>query len=147
VGFAVVGLTPVFWPVLVGMMIAGSFDSFGVVAAQNIIQRRTHDAVRSRVSAALDAIVLGAMSASFALGAPMVELLGAQGVYVAAAGIAVVATLLLVPMLRVEPGAAPAAGARGDRREGVDRRPQPPTAPRRPEDRTATGRRGGAKRR
>ena len=40
-GFAIVGLTPIFWPVLLGMMVAGVFDSFGTVAAQNMLQRRT----------------------------------------------------------------------------------------------------------
>ena len=55
-GFAVVGLAPVFWPVLLGMFTAGLFDAFGTVAAQNLIQRRTPDHLRSRVSAALDAV-------------------------------------------------------------------------------------------
>ena len=91
-GFAIVGLTPIFWPVLLGMLIAGVFDSFGTVAAQNVLQRRTPDRIRSRVSAALDAIVLGAMGLSFALGAPLVTWLGAQGVYVAASVITVAAT-------------------------------------------------------
>jgi MFS family permease len=98
-GFAVVGLTPVFWPVLAGMAVAGVFDAFGTVAAQNIIQRRTPDHVRSRVSAALDAVVIGSMAASFALGAPLLALLGPQGVYLAAAGVALGGALLLVPTL------------------------------------------------
>ncbi len=102
-GLAIVGLTPVFWPVLVGMLIAGVFDSFGTVAAQNVLQRRTPDRIRSRVSAALDAIVLGAMGLSFALGAPLVTWLGPQGVYLAAAGLTVVATLMLLPALRHMP--------------------------------------------
>jgi len=102
-GFAIVGLTPIFWPVLVGMMIAGVFDSFGTVAAQNVLQRRTPDRIRSRVSAALDAIVLGAMGLSFALGAPLVTWLGPQGVYLAAAVITVIATIMLLPALRHMP--------------------------------------------
>ncbi len=102
-GFAIVGLTPIFWPVLLGMMVAGVFDSFGTVAAQNMLQRRTPDRLRSRVSAALDAVVLGAMGASFALGAPLVTWLGAQGVYLAASAVTVVATLMLVPALRHMP--------------------------------------------
>ncbi len=102
-GFAIVGLTPIFWPVLLGMMIAGVFDSFGTVAAQNMLQRRTPDRLRSRVSAALDAVVLGAMGASFALGAPLVTWLGAQGVYLAASVVTVIATLMLVPALRRMP--------------------------------------------
>jgi hypothetical protein len=68
-----------------------------------MLQRRTPDRIRSRVSAALDAVVLGAMGASFALGAPLVTWLGAQGVYLAASGLTVVATLMLVPALRHMP--------------------------------------------
>jgi MFS transporter, DHA3 family, macrolide efflux protein len=102
-GLTVVGLTPIFWPVLLGMLIAGVFDSFGTVAAQNVLQRRTPDRIRSRVSAALDAIVLGAMGLSFALGAPLVTWLGPQGVYLAAACLTAIATLMLVPALRHMP--------------------------------------------
>ena len=111
-GFAVVGLTPVFWPVLLGMFTAGLFDAFGTVAAQNLIQRRTPDHLRSRVSAALDAVVIGAMSLSFALGAPLVELLGPQGVYLAAAAAALVGAGLLIPTLRGTPVPTFVAGGR-----------------------------------
>ncbi len=112
-GFAVVGLTPTFWPVLAGMMVAGLFDAFGVVAAQNIIQRRTPDHIRSRVSAALDAVVLGSMAASFALAAPLIALLGVQGVYLAAAAIALTGAAILVPTLSGIPALPrPAAAAR-----------------------------------
>ena len=102
-GFAVVGLAPVFWPVLVGMMIAGVFDSLGTVAAQNIIQRRTPNVIQSRVSAALDAVVLGAMAASFALGAPLIAMFGAQGTYLVAAGITLVGAVILLPTMRDMP--------------------------------------------
>jgi MFS family permease len=111
-GFAVVGLAPVFWPVLLGMFTAGLFDAFGTVAAQNLIQRRTPDHLRSRVSAALDAVVIGAMSLSFALGAPLVELLGPQGVYLAAAVAALVGAGLLIPTLRGTPVPTFVAGGR-----------------------------------
>jgi MFS family permease len=119
-GFTIVGLTPIFWPVLLGMLVAGLFDAFGVVAAQNIIQRRTPDHLRSRVSAALDAVVLGSMSLSFALGAPMIDLLGAQGVYLAAAVLCLVGALMLVPTLAGVPplpmaGRGSALVARGRR--------------------------------
>jgi MFS family permease len=108
-GFAVVGLTPIFWPVLIGMLIAGLFDAFGVVAAQNIIQRRTPDHLRSRVSAALDAIVLGSMSLSFALGAPLIHLLGAQGVYLAAAVLCLIGAVMLLPTIAGVPALPMAA--------------------------------------
>lgn len=111
-GFAVVGLAPVFWPVLLGMFTAGLFDAFGTVAAQNLIQRRTPDHLRSRVSAALDAVVIGAMSLSFALAAPLVELLGPQGVYLAAAAATLVGAGLLIPTLRGTPVPTFVAGGR-----------------------------------
>ena len=82
------------------MMIAGVFDSFGTVAAQNIIQRRTPNLIQSRVSAALDAVVLGAMAASFALGAPLIALFGAQGTYLVSAAITLVGAIILLPTMR-----------------------------------------------
>lgn len=115
-GLTVVGLTPVFWPVLAGMLVAGSFDAFGTVAAQNLLQRRTPDRIRSRVSAALDAVVLGAMAASFALGAPLLALLGAQGVYLAAAGLAAAGALVLLPGLRRSGSETPPASPPPTRR-------------------------------
>jgi MFS family permease len=124
-GFAIVGLTPVFWPVLAGMMIAGVFDSFGTVAAQNVLQRRTPDRLRSRVSAALDAIVLGAMGASFALGAPLVEWLGVQGVYLAAAVLTALATLMLIPMLRAMPEPVVVAPRRARAKDTGRAKPEP----------------------
>jgi MFS family permease len=124
-GFAIVGLTPIFWPVLLGMMVAGVFDSLGTVAAQNMLQRRTPDRLRSRVSAALDAVVLGAMGMSFALGAPLVTWLGAQGVYLAAAALTVVATLMLVPALRHMPEPVVLPVRRSRPVESGRERPQP----------------------
>ncbi len=124
-GFAVVGLTPIFWPVLLGMAIAGVFDSLGTVAAQNMLQRRTPDRLRSRVSAALDAVVLGAMGVSFALGAPLVTWLGPQGVYLAAAAVTVVATLMLVPALRHMPEPVVIPVRRGRPVETGRTRPEP----------------------
>jgi MFS family permease len=119
-GFTVVGLTPVFWPVLAGMLVAGVFDAFGTVAAQNLIQRRTPDHVRARVSAALDAVVIGSMAASFALGAPLLALLGPQGVYLASAALALGGALMLLPTL----GGVPALPRPVRRRPRVPRRPQ-----------------------
>jgi MFS family permease len=132
VGFAVVGLTPIFWPVLVGMLIAGVFDSFGTVAAQNILQRRTPDRLRSRVSAALDAVVLGAMGASFALGAPLVTWLGVQGVYLAAAALTLAATTLLLPAIWRMPEAVVVAPRRARSLDTGRDRPKPRRARRRP---------------
>ena len=120
-GFAVVGLAPVFWPVLVGMMIAGLFDSLGTVAAQNIIQRRTPNIIQSRVSAALDAVVLGAMAASFALGAPLIAVFGAQGTYLVAAGITLVGAVILLPTMRDMPEPVNVAHSRPARRAALPR--------------------------
>jgi predicted MFS family arabinose efflux permease len=103
------------------------------------------------VSAALDAVVLGAMGMSFALGAPLVTWLGAQGVYLAAAALTVVATLMLVPALRhmpepvvlpvrrsrpVESGRERPEPRRDGRRRPVLRRPRLPRRPRRSRERS-----------
>jgi len=60
------------------------------------------------------------MSLSFALGAPMIDLLGAQGVYLAAAVLCLVGALMLVPTLAGVPplpmaGRGSALVARGRR--------------------------------
>ena len=68
------------------------------------------------------------MSLSFALGAPLVELLGPQGVYLAAAVASLVGAGLLVPTLRGTPVPTFVAGSRAAVTARV-RRPERATPP------------------
>jgi MFS family permease len=107
-GTAVMGLTPWFAPVLAGVAVAGFGDAAAAVASESLIQRRTPDALRSRVIAAVDASVQLAMATSFAVAGPVVAAVGPQGAYLAAAGTAVVAVLAVAGIRRTrQPGRLP----------------------------------------
>ena len=86
-GLLVVAASPVFAPVLAGLLWAGLAEGVLSVAEQNIIQRASPDAVRSRVNAAVEAAALMAFALSFSLAGFAIALVGVRGVYaVAAAG-------------------------------------------------------------
>ena len=78
-GFAVIGVAGWFAMVLFGMAFAGVAEGAGSVAEQGIVQRRTPDAVRSRVIAASEAALLVAFAASFGFAPPIIHLAGVQG--------------------------------------------------------------------
>jgi MFS family permease len=110
-GLLVVAATPVFWPVLLGMFVAGLADQWATVAEQNITQRRVADAVRARTNAAVEASVMAAMTLSFLVGGPLVEALGPQPVYAVAAVLAAVGAAVLVPLARAPEGRLPEPAA------------------------------------
>ncbi len=120
-GFAVIGVAGWFVMILFGMAVAGIAEGAGSVAEQGIVQRRTPDAVRSRVIAASEAALLIAFAASFGVAAPVIHVFGVQGTYVIAAAASVAAAAILVPAMR---GLAPAE-VDGD----VEPRPASPRAP------------------
>jgi MFS family permease len=99
-GFAVIGVAGWFAMVLFGMVFAGTAEGAGSVAEQGIVQRRTPDAVRSRVIAASEAALLVAFAASFAFASPIIQVAGIQGTYVIAAAASVAAAAILVPAMR-----------------------------------------------
>jgi MFS family permease len=121
------GSSPVFWPILAFVLGQGIGDSIGLVGEQGIRQRRTPDAVRSRVMAASEAVWQLAMALSFVLAGFVLDAVGPQGVYVVGGVAAALATLVLLPVLREgrlepEPAASRAivdAGAAPPVREGA----------------------------
>jgi predicted MFS family arabinose efflux permease len=107
VGSAMIGLTtagialsPTFWPVLVLLLLSGAADALIMVADRSIQQRRTPDAVRSRVVAASEAMVTLALTAGFALGGPILELVGPRAAYAIGGVGGFVGALVLLPVLR-----------------------------------------------
>jgi MFS family permease len=96
----VVGFSPWFSLVLGAILAMGVGDGVAMLAEQNIMQRRTPDAVRSRVSGAFDSIVHIGMALSYIVAGPAVAWLGARGVYVVGGGIAFVGVLIALPILR-----------------------------------------------
>ena len=62
-------------------LIGGCFDTFVNVAEETVRQQRTPDELRSRVFAAGEAIVVVAMSASIAVGGPLIQAAGPRAAY------------------------------------------------------------------
>ena len=100
-GFAVIGVAGVVcrW-CSSGWRSPGVAEGAGNVAEQGIVQRRTPDAVRSRVIAASEAALLVAFAASFGFAPPIIHFAGVQGTYVIAAAASVAAAAILVPAMR-----------------------------------------------
>jgi MFS family permease len=99
-GFLTVAVAPVFGVALLGMAVAGVAEGSVTVSEQGILQRRTPDAVRSRATAATEAVVMGAFALSFPMAGIAIGVLGVRGVYVLAAAGCAVAALILVPAMR-----------------------------------------------
>jgi MFS family permease len=95
-----IALSPWFTLVLASSFAFGVFDGVTIVADQSIRQRRTPDAVRSRVLAASEGAVNIFMALSFLAGGFLVPALGPQGAYGVGAVSAGLATFVLVPLLR-----------------------------------------------
>ncbi|MDP9298241.1 MAG: MFS transporter [Actinomycetota bacterium] len=96
-----VGLAPLFTIVLASSLLMGTGDGLTMVAEQGIMQRRTPDAVRSRVLAAYDAVMSLGLVVAYIFAGPVLNALGAQHVYLVGGLAAAAATLMLLPVLRV----------------------------------------------
>jgi MFS family permease len=100
VGTAAVAISPVFWPVVLAILVAGVGDASMLVAGQSIIQRRTPDALRGRVMAAQDAMVQVAMAIALCVAGLIVAFVKPRGAYVIGGVTALMAVVLLTPMRR-----------------------------------------------
>jgi MFS family permease len=97
---AVAGLAPWFALVLGALSFHGFGDALMSVADQNILQRRTPDAIRSRVLSVADAAITLTLALSFAIGGLTVGVIGPRAAYLVGGLTGVVAALLIVPMWR-----------------------------------------------
>jgi MFS family permease len=96
-----VGFAPVFALVLVSLLVMGTSDGLTMVAETGIMQRRTPDAVRSRVMAAFEAAVSLGLAVAYLLAGPVLRAVGPQATYRIGGVSALAAALLLVPLLRL----------------------------------------------
>jgi MFS family permease len=108
VGFGLVSVLPWFGAILGSVSVAGGTDAVSSVAFQNIAQRRTPDAVRSRVMGAVDALVTGALALSFVAAGPFVGAVGPRGAYLAAGITSLLGGAILFPVLFGRRAEAPA---------------------------------------
>jgi MFS family permease len=74
------------------------------VAEQNLLQRRTPDAVRSRVMGAWEAANHAALVVAFVIGGAVVPVVGPRGAYALGGITGLIGTAMLVPLLRWLPG-------------------------------------------
>lgn len=95
------GVSPWFALALAAIFLMGVGDGVSLVAQQGILQRRTPDAVRSRVSGAFDSVVHIGLALSFVVGGPAVAWLGARGVYVAGGVIAFAGVAVAMPIFKL----------------------------------------------
>jgi predicted MFS family arabinose efflux permease len=120
-GFVVAGvaglgiwLAPVFWIVLACNMVWGVGDGVTRVAKTGILQRRTPDAVRGRVSGANESALNLALMAGFLAAGPTIAVLGAKATYavggLAALGAAAVSSTVVAAARRGAAGSGDSSG-------------------------------------
>ena len=90
-----VAIAPFLWIVCITQLIGGVFDTFVNVAEETVRQQRTPDELRSRVFAAGEAIVVIAMSASIAVGGPLIQAAGPRAAYALTGVLGVLATVTI----------------------------------------------------
>jgi MFS family permease len=95
-----IGVSPWFAFVLGAVLVMGVGDGVSLVAQQGVMQRRTPDAVRSRVSGAFESVVHVALALSYVVGGGAVAWLGPRGVYVVGGITSAVGTVVALPVLR-----------------------------------------------
>lgn len=98
-----VGLAPAFWLVLISLFVMGTADGLTIVAENGVMQRRTPDAVRSRTMAAFEALISLGLFVAYLLAIPALRALTPQHVYLLGGIGAALATVVLLPLLRLHP--------------------------------------------
>ncbi|TMK60614.1 MAG: MFS transporter [Actinobacteria bacterium] len=96
-----VGWAPVFPVALVCLLIMGTSDGITMVAENGIMQRRTPDALRSRTMAAFDAVLSCGLAIAYILAARVLRTFGPQPVYRIGGVTALLAALMLSPLIRL----------------------------------------------
>ena len=100
VGIGLVSLAPWFALAVGLVLVGGSGEGFGGVAEQGMIQRRTPDAIRSRVVGATEAAVMAAFAISFAFGGPLVDTIGVRWTYALGGISCLIGAAIIVPAMR-----------------------------------------------
>jgi MFS family permease len=113
VGFLTIGFASVFILALAGMALAGAADGIWLVAHENVVQRVTPDAIRSRVFAASEAVYLAGISVGLIGAGGLIAAVGGAGAFRIGAVGSILAGLLL---------ASAGAFAKSSRKAGMRRR-------------------------
>lgn len=109
-----VGVSPLFWPILVFLALNGTADGISIVAIRGVQQRRAPEAVRSRVMASTDALLYMGIAVGYVAAGPVLVLIGPKAVYLTAGVGALIGTAILLPLwgsgsrTEAEPATTPA---------------------------------------
>jgi predicted MFS family arabinose efflux permease len=95
-----IAVSPWFPPILLMAAISGFGDAITLVAEQGIQQRRTPDAVRSRVMSAADAIITVSFALSLVVSGVVLRAVGPQNVYAIGGLTALAGAVVLMPVFR-----------------------------------------------
>lgn len=112
---AAIAISPWFTPILLLGLFSGFGDAIVLVAEQGIQQRRTPDAVRSRVMAASEGMTAISYAIGLAAAGAVLQAVGPQRVYAIGGLTAAVGAAVLIPVLRrARQAAAVPAGPAGE---------------------------------
>ncbi|HYX80291.1 MAG TPA: MFS transporter [Actinomycetota bacterium] len=103
-----IAVSPWFAPILVMAFVSGFGDAVTLVAEQGIQQRRTPDAVRSRVMAAADGIMTITFAVGLVAAGPVLRAMGPQNAYAIGGLTALGGAVVLTPIFRGTRAVAPA---------------------------------------
>lgn len=98
---AAIAFSPIFWPIVAALFISGAVESFVSVAEHGVTQRRTPDAVRSRVFAAAEAMISIPFALGFLLAGPVIAAFGPRAVYAIGGLGGGLAVLFMLPASRI----------------------------------------------
>jgi hypothetical protein len=92
-------LAPTFTVVLILGVAWGAGEGLSGVAEQNIFQRRTPDAVRSRVLGAGEGLWHGTLTVAYVVAAFVLPVVGPRGMYAILGASAALSVIVLLPLL------------------------------------------------
>lgn len=96
-----IGVSPWFAPIIAFNFLVGLADSMDLIAGAGIRQRRTPDAVLSRVIAANSSMCVLAQMVGYGLAGALVGVVGAQGIYVLCGLVVAASAVICVPAVRL----------------------------------------------
>lgn len=98
---AAIAFSPVFWPIIGALFISGFVDSIVSVTEHGITQKRTPDAVRSRVFAASEAMISIPFAMGFLIAGPLIQAVGPRAIYAIGGLGGGLAVLFMLPASRI----------------------------------------------
>lgn len=97
--FGALSISPWFWLVIVLSLVLGVGDGVAVVADQNVYQRRTPDAIRSRVMGAFEGAIHGTLAIAYLMAAVVLPAVGPRAVYAIGAAAGLLAAVVMLPLI------------------------------------------------